>query len=52
MNKNILRLLAVAALASTLSGCFLTKVVTTPIAYCGRYRELGGRCSLDCAGRW
>ena len=40
MNKNILRLMAVAALVSTLSGCFLTKVVTTPM------RSVGGAVSL------
>ncbi|MFN3585917.1 MAG: DUF6726 family protein [Moraxellaceae bacterium] len=35
MKKNILRLLAVAAMASTLSGCFLTKVVTVPMRVVG-----------------
>lgn len=40
MNKNILRLIAVAALASSLSGCFLTKIVTVPM------RVVGGVVSL------
>ncbi|MDP2245763.1 DUF6726 family protein [Pseudomonas sp.] len=35
MNKNILRLLAVTAMVSTLSGCFLTKVVTVPMRVVG-----------------
>ncbi len=35
MKKNILRLLAVAAMASTLSGCFLTKIVTVPMRVVG-----------------
>jgi len=35
MNKNILRLVAVAALASSLSGCFLTKIVTVPMRVVG-----------------
>ncbi len=35
MNKNVLRLLAVAALASSLSGCFLTKIVTVPMRVVG-----------------
>lgn len=35
MSKNVLRLLAVAALASALSGCFLTKVVTVPMRVVG-----------------
>lgn len=35
MNKNILRLVAVAALASSLSGCFLTKIVTVPMRIVG-----------------
>lgn len=30
MNKNLVRLAAVALLASSLSGCFLTKLVTVP----------------------
>lgn len=42
MNKNILRLMAVAALASTLSGCFLTKVVTTPMRIVGGVVSLTG----------
>ncbi|MCD6060580.1 MAG: hypothetical protein K0R03_679 [Moraxellaceae bacterium] len=35
MNKTILRVVAVAALASSLSGCFLTKVVTVPMRVVG-----------------
>lgn len=35
MNKNILRLVAVAALAASLSGCFLTKIVTVPMRLVG-----------------
>lgn len=35
MNKNILRLVAVAALAASLSGCFLTKIVTVPMRVVG-----------------
>lgn len=35
MNKNILRLVAVAALATSLSGCFLTKIVTVPMRVVG-----------------
>jgi len=35
MNKNILRVLAVAMLASSLSGCFLTKIVTVPMRVVG-----------------
>lgn len=35
MNKNILRLVAVAALATSLSGCFLTKIVTVPMRIVG-----------------
>lgn len=35
MTKNILRLLAVAALATSLSGCFLTKIVTVPMRVVG-----------------
>jgi hypothetical protein len=35
MNKNIFRLLAVLALASSLSGCFLTKIVTVPMRVVG-----------------
>jgi len=42
MNKNILRLMAVAALASTLSGCFLTKIVTVPMRLVGGVVSLTG----------
>jgi hypothetical protein len=35
MNKNIMRLLAVVALATSLSGCFLTKIVTVPMRLVG-----------------
>lgn len=35
MNKNIIRLVAVAALATSLSGCFLTKIVTVPMRVVG-----------------
>jgi hypothetical protein len=35
MNKTILRMVAVAALATSLSGCFLTKVVTVPMRVVG-----------------
>ena len=42
MNKNILRLMAVAALASTLSGCFLTKIVTVPMRVVGGVVTLAG----------
>lgn len=35
MNKNILRLVVVAALATSLSGCFLTKIVTVPMRVVG-----------------
>ncbi len=35
MNKTILRVVAVAALATSLSGCFLTKVVTVPMRVVG-----------------
>jgi hypothetical protein len=35
MNKNILRFVAVAALAASLSGCFLTKIVTVPMRLVG-----------------
>ena len=35
MNKNIFRLFAVLALASSLSGCFLTKIVTVPMRVVG-----------------
>lgn len=35
MNKTFVRVVAVAALASSLSGCFLTKVVTVPMRVVG-----------------
>lgn len=35
MNKTLVRMVAVAALASTLSGCFLTKVVSVPMRVVG-----------------
>jgi hypothetical protein len=35
MNKNLLRVVAVAALAFSLSGCFLTKIVTVPMRVVG-----------------
>lgn len=35
MNKNILRLAFVSALAFSLSGCFLTKIVTVPMRVVG-----------------
>lgn len=35
MNKTLLRVVAVAALASSLSGCFLTKIVTVPMRVVG-----------------
>ncbi|MFZ5561077.1 MAG: DUF6726 family protein [Pseudomonadota bacterium] len=35
MNKTILRVVAIAALATSLSGCFLTKVVTVPMRVVG-----------------
>lgn len=35
MNKNILRVVTVAALAFSLSGCFLTKIVTVPMRVVG-----------------
>jgi hypothetical protein len=35
MNKNIMRLVVVAALATSLSGCFLTKIVTVPMRVVG-----------------
>lgn len=35
MSKTILRVVAVAALASSLSGCFLTKVVSVPMRVVG-----------------
>jgi hypothetical protein len=35
MNKNILRLVAVSALAFSLSGCFLTKIVSVPMRVVG-----------------
>lgn len=35
MNKTIVRVVAVAALASSLSGCFLTKIVTVPMRVVG-----------------
>lgn len=40
MNKNVIRIAAVIALTTALSGCFLTKVVTTPM------RIVGGTISL------
>ena len=35
MNKTLVRMVAVAALAASLSGCFLTKVVTVPMRVVG-----------------
>lgn len=35
MNKILVRVVAVAALASSLSGCFLTKIVTVPMRVVG-----------------
>lgn len=35
MNKNILKVVALVALATSLSGCFLTKVVTVPMRVVG-----------------
>ncbi|HEX4870437.1 MAG TPA: DUF6726 family protein [Moraxellaceae bacterium] len=35
MNKTLVRVVAVAALASSLSGCFLTKIVTVPMRVVG-----------------
>lgn len=35
MNKTMLKLMAVAALATSLSGCFLTKIVTVPMRVVG-----------------
>lgn len=35
MNKTVLRVVAVVALASSLSGCFLTKIVTVPMRVVG-----------------
>lgn len=35
MNKNILKVVAVLALATSLSGCLLTKVVTVPMRIVG-----------------
>lgn len=35
MNKTLVRMMAVAALAASLSGCFLTKVVTVPMRVVG-----------------
>lgn len=35
MNKNILRVTAVVTLAFSLSGCFLTKIVTVPMRVVG-----------------
>jgi hypothetical protein len=35
MNKTVLRVVAVAALAASLSGCFLTKIVTVPMRVVG-----------------
>lgn len=35
MTKNILRAVALIALATSLSGCFLTKIVTVPMRVVG-----------------
>lgn len=35
MNKTLVRVVAVAALTASLSGCFLTKVVTVPMRVVG-----------------
>ncbi|HET8729813.1 MAG TPA: DUF6726 family protein [Moraxellaceae bacterium] len=35
MNKTLVRLAVVAALAASLSGCFLTKIVTVPMRVVG-----------------
>ncbi|MCC2639314.1 MAG: hypothetical protein K0Q68_3033 [Moraxellaceae bacterium] len=35
MNKTLVRMVAVAALAGSLSGCFLTKIVTVPMRVVG-----------------
>lgn len=35
MNKTLVRMVAVAALAASLSGCFLTKIVTVPMRVVG-----------------
>lgn len=35
MNKTVVRVVAVVALATSLSGCFLTKVVTVPMRVVG-----------------
>lgn len=35
MNKTLVRVVAVAALTASLSGCFLTKIVTVPMRVVG-----------------